>query len=107
MIDDVLAGLFGEVLLGRHTRSRRAQLLGRLFFGLLGTALGVIGAIHVSRRFDDLQNGAMRWSMVAVFVFLACFFLFNVARGRAWRWPGVLFVASFVSLFATRIVFGP
>ena len=103
----MLASLFGEVLLGRLAPSRRAKLLGRLFFGLLGMALGVAGAVHMSRRFGDLQNPAMRTSMVAVFVFLACFSLFNVALGRAWRWPGVLFVASFVSLFITRIAFGP
>lgn len=44
--------------------------------------------------------------MVAMFAFLAAFFLFNVALGRTWRWPGVLFAFSFVSLFVTRILFG-
>jgi hypothetical protein len=44
--------------------------------------------------------------MVAMFVFLAAFCLFNIALGRTWRWPGVLFVASFVSTLALRILFG-
>jgi hypothetical protein len=107
VIDDLLAGLFGEVLLGRLTTSRRAQLLARLFFGFLGASLGAIGALHFFRQGGSQSNPAMSASMVALFVFLACFCLFNVALGRTWRWPGVLFVVSFVSLFATRIVFGP
>lgn len=49
----------------------------------------------------------MRLSMVAVFVFLASFSLFNVALGRKWRWPGKLFVLSFVALFGARLFFGP
>ena len=106
MVDDFLAAVFGEMVFGRITPSTRAKLLVRLCFGLIGAALGIVGAVHVSRRFSDLQNPAMRASMVAVFVFLACFSLFNVALGRQWRWPGALFVASFVSLFATRILFG-
>jgi uncharacterized membrane protein len=106
MIDDILAGVFGEVLLGRLSASRRAQLLARLFFGLLGAGLGVIGAVYFFQRLAS-EHAAMAASMVAVFVFLACFFLFNVALGRTWRWPGVLFAISFVSLFAARILFGP
>ena len=107
MIDDILAGLFGEILAGRLGTSRRAQLLARVFFGLLGSGLGVVGAIHISQRFGSEPNAAMVASMVAVFLFLACFCLFNVALGRSWRWPAVLFVASFVSMFGTRILFGP
>lgn len=107
MIDDILADLFGEAVFGRLSRSRRAQLLFRLFFGLLGAGLGVAGAVHFALKTDLTQNFAMRFSMIALFVFLACFSLFNVALGRKWRWPGVLFVFSFASLFATRIIFGP
>lgn len=107
MIDDILVGLFGEILVGRLGASRRAQLLARLFFGLLGTGLGVAGAIHMSQRFGSETNAAMVASMVAVFLFLACFCLFNVALGRSWRWPAVLFAAGFVSMFGTRILFGP
>jgi hypothetical protein len=45
--------------------------------------------------------------MQALFVFLACFSLFNIALKRSWRWPGAGFVLSFVALFATRILCGP
>ena len=38
MLDDLLGHLVGEVAFGRLGRSRRAQLLCRLFFGLLGAA---------------------------------------------------------------------
>jgi hypothetical protein len=48
----------------------------------------------------------MRLSMVGVFVFFGCFWLFNVAFARKWRWPGWLFALSFVMLFVTRILFG-
>jgi hypothetical protein len=105
-MDDLLVHLFGEAILGKLTRSRRAQLLFRVFFGLLGAGLGVTGAVHFGFKADLTQNTALRLSMVALFVFLASFSLFNVALGRKWRWPGVLFVISFVSLFATRIIFG-
>jgi hypothetical protein len=106
VIDDILAGIFGEVLLGNRAASRRAQLLARLFFGLLGAALGVAGALHVLRQPDLTPNAALRASMVSLFVGLACFFLFNVALARKWRWPGLLFVVSFASLFVTRLAFG-
>ena len=52
---------------------------------------------------DDLK-AKMR---EALFVFLACFSLFNVALGRRWRWPGICFALSFAGLFAARILFGP
>ncbi|HEX9798686.1 MAG TPA: sulfatase [Thermoanaerobaculia bacterium] len=38
MVDDILAGIFGEAVFGRLGRSRRAQLLARRFFGLLALA---------------------------------------------------------------------
>jgi hypothetical protein len=106
MIDDILAGLFGEVVFGRLSRSRRAQLLFRLFFGVLGTVLGVLGAAHVG--LDDRYGAgtALRATAAAMFLFLAAFFLFNVALGRAWRWPGRMFVLSLVGLFVVRIGFG-
>ena len=107
MIDEILGPLIGEAAFSRLSPSRRAQLLFRLFFGLLGATLGVIGAFHFARASDLTANTAMRLSMVAVFVFLAAFFLFNVALGRKWRWPGMLFVVSFVSLFGTRLLLGP
>lgn len=107
MIDEILGHLFGEVVFGKLGRSRRALLLFRVFFGLLGLGLGLAGAVHMAMKSDLTQNIAMRLSMVAMFAFLASFSLFNVTLGRKWRWPGVLFVISFVSLFATRIIFGP
>ena len=106
MMDDLLAHLFGEALFGKLSPSRRTQLLFRVLFGLVGAGLGVTGAVHFGFKGDLTQNTAMRLSMVLLFVFLASFSLFNVALGRKWRWPGVLFVISFVSLFATRIIFG-
>ena len=45
-------------------------------------------------------------SMIAMFLFLASFSLFNVGLGRPWRRPGKLFVVSIVALFVTRILFG-
>ena len=105
MIDDILAGLFGEAVFARIGRSKRAQLLARVFFGLLGAALGIVGAIHFYRRMSGGLT-AMSASMIAMFVFLALFCLFNVALGRTWRWPSVMFVVSFVSMFAARIIFG-
>ena len=48
----------------------------------------------------------MSTSMVAVLAFLACFCLFNVALARTWRWPGWLFIVSFIALFASRIILG-
>jgi hypothetical protein len=106
VIDDILGGIFGEVVLGRLSGSRRAQLLFRLFFGLLGGGLAVAGAVHFSLRTDLTTNTAMRFSMIALFVFLGCFSIFNIALARTWRWPGRLFVLSLVALFATRLLFG-
>ena len=103
----MLAGLFGEVLLGRLNASRRAQLLARMFFGFLGTGLGAAGAVHFYGRLQSETNAATVASMVAVFVSLSGFCLFNVALGRTWRWPGMLFAISFVAVFVTRIVLGP
>lgn len=107
MIDEILAEIFGQAVFGRLTPSRRAQLLFRVFFGLLGAALGILGAVHFASKPDLTPNTALRFSMVSTFVFLASFFLFNVGLARPWRWPGKLFVLSFVALFATRILFGP
>jgi hypothetical protein len=107
MIDDLLGELFGEVVLGRLSRSRRAQLLARLFFGLLGTLLGLAGALQFTVGRRELTNSVMQASVVALFLFVACFSLFNVALGRRWRWPGIGFALSFVGLFAARILFGP
>lgn len=106
MIDEMLVQLFGEAVFGRLGKSRRAQLLFRLFFGVLGGVLGLVGAVYFAGRQDLGSNVALRASMVAVFVSLAAFSLFNVGLGRQWRWPGRLFALSVVMLFATRLLFG-
>jgi len=106
MLDDFLGDLFGEAVFGRLSKSRRAQLLARLFFGLVGGVLGVMGAVHFAFKDGLTNNVALRLSMVVLFVCLASFSFFNVGLGCRWRWPGRLFVLSFVSLFVTRILFG-
>ena len=106
MLDDFLAELFGRAISRRLPDSERAQLLVRVFFGLLGTVLAVVGAVHFAGR-GDLRTNAPVWlSMIALFGFLACFCLFNVSLGRRWRWPGALLIASFLALFVTRIALG-
>ena len=106
MIDEMLVELFGQAAFGRLGASRRAQLLVRLCFGIVGSFLGGAGAIYFAQRDDLGSNVAMRASMIALFVFLSAFSLFNVALGRRWRWPGRLFLLSFVMILVTRLVFG-
>jgi hypothetical protein len=106
MLDDLLGQLFGEVVFGRLSVSRRAQLLARLFFGLLGAVLSVIGALHFFSRADLTANHALRASVMGTMLFFGAFWLFNVAFGRSWRWPAIGFIASFVAMFVTRIAFG-
>ena len=101
MIDEFLVHIFGEAGFGRIGHSKRAQLLARLGFGLLGAGLAVVGAVHFA-RLDAAIDAVMRASMALVFIGLGCFSLFNVALARRWRWPGVLFVASLVALFGAR-----
>jgi hypothetical protein len=107
VIDDLLGELFGEVVLGRLDRSRRAQLLARLFFGLVGALLGLAGTLHFAVGRREVTNPVMQACVIALFMCLDCFSLFNVALGRRWRWPGICFALSFVGLFAARILFGP
>ncbi|HEX7087265.1 MAG TPA: hypothetical protein VF198_12945 [Vicinamibacterales bacterium] len=105
MLDDLLEGLLGEAIVRRFPAGRRAELYWRVFFGLLGTGLGLIGAIYTAANFAT-ANVPMRLSAVALMLALAAFSLFNVALLRPWRWPGLWFVASFVALLVTRIAFG-
>ena len=107
MIDELLAHLFGEAVFGKTGSSQQAQLVFRLFFGLIGTGLGIAGAVHFAVRDDFTQNVPMRLSIIGLFGCLASFSLFNVALGRRWRWPTVFFAVNLVSVFATRIMFGP
>ena len=106
MLDDLLAGAIGEALFGRLRATPRSRLIARLFFGLLGTGLGVAGAISLPSTVRT-SNGAMLASMTMLFVSLACFFLFNVTLARPWRWPALCFVASLALMFVTRIIGGP
>lgn len=106
MLDELVAGVL-EAAFGRFEPSARARLLFRLFFGLLATALGLAGAWLFLSVERDIPNPALRGSIVAVFLFLAAFALFNVALGRRWRWPGIGFLIAFVAVFATRILLGP
>lgn len=106
VLDDLLGHVLGEAAFGRLGRSRRAQLMVRLFFGLIGGALGLIGAIYMWRRTTVTTNVAMHASMVAMFLSLGCFSLFNIGMARPWRWPGICFVVSFVLMFVARIAFG-
>ena len=106
MLDDLIGQLVGEAAFGRLGRSRRAQVIARLAFGLLGSALGAIGAVHFLRQ-PLTANVAFHGSVVLLFICLSCFCLFNVALGRRWRWPGIGFLGSLVSMFVTRIALGP
>jgi hypothetical protein len=105
MLDDLIGQLLGEAVSRRLGHSTRAQVLARMFFGVLGAVLGAIGAVHFLRR-PLPSNVAMHASMVMVFVFLSCFSFFNVALHRSWRWPGLALLASLVSMFVTRIALG-
>ncbi len=81
-------------------------MIFRFFFGLLGAGLGVAGAVYFTLRTDYTGNLAMRLSLIALFGFLASFWLFNVALGRTWRWPAICLGLSFVAVFASRIFWG-
>jgi hypothetical protein len=105
VISEILFELFGEAAFGRLSRSRKAQVVVRVFFGLLGTGLGLAGAYHFLARVPP-SNRLMHASMVAVFLFMAALFFFNVACKRPWRWPIVGVAVSFVAMFVTRIAFG-
>ena len=107
MLDDLIGQLVGEAAFGRLNPSARAKLIVRLFFGLLGAGLGAAGAIYMVTNPPATTNTALVVSMVAMFLALGCFFLFNVGMARPWKWPGLAFVASFVAMFFARIALGP
>ena len=66
MIDELLAHLFGEAVFGKIGSSQRARLVFRLFFGLIGTGLGIAGAVHFAVRDDLTQNVPIRLDCRAV-----------------------------------------
>ena len=107
MLGEILTEIIGEAAFGRLSRSQRAGVVLRIAFGVLGAVLGLAGVVHFVRRPGPITNLPMHASILALFACLACFFLFNVALHRTWRWPGLAFVLSFVALFATRILLGP
>ena len=107
MIGDLVGMLVGEAVFGRLRNTPRTQLVARLVFGLLGTLLGAAGVIAMMTAGPATRNGPLRASMVALFIFMACFSLFNVTLARAWRWPGLCFLCCLGLMFVTRIAFGP
>ena len=104
MLDDLLVHLFGQAVFGRYDPSARTRLLVRLAFGLLGAALGVIGAVHVLARPEPAAH--LRMAMAALLLSFGSFWLLNVGLARTWRWPGVLTVASLIALLAARFLLG-
>ena len=97
-LDDLLDGV------GPDLKSKRAQAVIRVLFGLMGLVLSVAGAWHM-RGYDAGLH--FRVAGAILFFFLGAFFLVNVilARKASWSWKGLLL--SFVLLFVVRIVFGP
>jgi hypothetical protein len=107
MLSDFFSSLFEDASIEGRVRARRGRFIARICFGLLGFALCIAGAVHFTFKPGLTGYVALRSSMVAVFVFFACFWLLNVALARSWRWPLKLFALSFVALFASRILLGP
>ena len=106
MLDDLIGQIVGEAAFGRLNPSRRTQLLVRLFFGLLGASLCIVGALHVL-LYPRTSNALLTSMMTLLFAALAAFFLCNVAMARRWKWPGLACIAAFVSMFVVRIATGP
>jgi hypothetical protein len=94
----------GEFVVG-GTPSPRATAIVRLFFGALGTALGVFGAVHLWRG-DTIPGLPLRMVAVGFMLAIAAVFAFNVALQRRWRWPLWLAALGLPLLFVVRIVFG-
>ena len=105
MLDDVLGEVAESVDLGPG--SKAGQRVVRLVFGLVGVVLSGAGVYSVT--LGGLHDAGLHFKLAAALVFLAlgAFCLCNVALYRQWRWPGRLFVLSFVGLFLTRIFLGP
>ena len=103
MISELLFELFGEAAFGRLSRSRQAQVVCRVLFGLLGTALALAGAYHFITRVPAPSLRVMHVSIISMFLFIAALSLFNIACKRVWRWPTLGAAASFVVLLAASI----
>jgi hypothetical protein len=98
-LDDLLDGIGPDI-----GKSRRAQWVVRVLFGLLGTGLAAAGAWHMLSYEASLH---FRLAGIALFVCMGALFLVNVTLLRRASWPWKGFVAAFVLLFVVRIVFGP
>ena len=107
MIPEMLIELIGEATVRRLSPSRTAQVLVRVFFGLLGTGLGLFGAYHFLARVDPPSNRPLLASVISLFLSVAAFSFVNVACKRPWRWPLLGVAVSLAALFVTRIAFGP
>jgi hypothetical protein len=103
MIGDLFAGLL-EGYVATRTPSRRWQIATRLFFGAVGCVLALVGTVVFLRRIEGTLP--LRATFVLLFMSLGSFFLFNVLLFRTWKWPALLFVASFVAMFVVRLVWG-
>ena len=94
----------GEFAIGGKP-TPRATFLVRTFFGVLGTALGVSGAIHLWRG-DTFPSLPLRIIGAGFMLAIAAVFAFNVALQRRWRWPLWLAALGLPLLIAVRLVFG-
>jgi hypothetical protein len=97
-LDDLLDGF------GPDLKSKRAQAVIRVLFGLLGLVLSAAGAWRM-RGYDAGLH--FRLTAALLFFFLGAFFLVNVIMVRKTSWPWKGFLLSFVLLFVVRILFGP
>ena len=95
----------GEFVLGGKP-SPRAALAARAFFGVLGTALCVFGAVHLWRG-GTIPGLPLRIAVVGWLLAIASVFACNVAMQRRWAWPLWLAALGLPLVFAVRIVLGP
>ena len=104
MIGDLLAGLIQGYISSR-TASERWQIVIRVSFGAIGCVLALMGIITFGFQRAE-PSRPLRLTIVLLFISLAAFCFFNVILLQRWRWPGVLFAASFVAMFVARLFWG-
>lgn len=104
---DLIESILEDADWGNLSQSKRAQFLFRVFFGLLGTFLGIAGVWKgMSDGFGTEGSLALRANVILLFFMLAAFCLFNIAMLRRWKWPWIGLVIAFLLLFPVRIIFG-